>query len=779
MWFRSARSRRDAARDAGLRGQSLDSTVRSRLGLLASVPSRVCVVLQPRAAACCLALLISQAAERTAFDRGMAAFQARDWAAAESAFREAVAAKPRFARAWKLLGMVYAAQERYERALEPFERACDLDPNEESACYYLGRTSYTLNRYEDARRAFERALESGRDLARIMHGFALTYEALGETQQAERSFREAIRTGDRQALTDYASFLHREGRGREALELLRKVGATAKAERVSRALAGAPARGIASAVPVKFHESTLDMLVRNGATGRMHQIETMLAGVAVFDYDNDGWPDIFVANGAEIPSLRKTDASFHDRLFRNKRDGTFSDVTSAAGLSGAGYSMGVAAGDYDNDGWTDLFVAGVRHNTLYRNRGGWFENVSARAGLRENGGWTIAAAWFDHDNDGWLDLFVARYVVWNPATEPSCGGPEPGRRMYCHPRFYAPLPNALYRNQGDGTFRDVSDECGLTAHPGKGMGVAPGDYDGDGRIDVFVANDTVPNFLFRNQGTFAEMAMTAGVALDENGLALSSMGVEFKDYDNDGREDVFVTTLTNERWLLFRNLGRGVFIDVSAPSRIGSQSLPWSGWSAGAFDFNNDGFKDFLVASGNVIENAELTSSRTSRQPNSVLVNKGDGTFEMQLLPGLAFHRGAAFGDLDRDGRVDAVVTRLNERPLVLRNVTPNAGHWLALALTGTASNRDAIGARVHIVTDTGEQWSRVTTSNGYASSSNRVLHFGLGADTRARLVEIEWPSGSRQRLEDVAADRVVSVTEPSGGEAGSSAPGVCTCCRS
>jgi hypothetical protein len=381
--------------------------------------------------------------------------------------------------------------------------------------------------------------------------------------------------------------------------------------------------------------------------------------------------------------------------------------------------------------------------------------------VRENRGWTVAAAWVDYDNDGRLDLFIARYVAWDPETEPYCGGREPGHRVYCHPRLYAPLPNALYRNEGDGTFRDVSGACGLAARPGKGMGVALGDYDDDGRIDVFVGNDTVPNSLFHNQGTFAETAMAAGVAVDENGRALSSMGAEFKDYDNDGRDDLFVTTLSNERWLLFRNVGGGRFVDVSAPSRIGAQSLPWSGWSAGAFDFDNDGFKDYFVANGNVMTNAELTSSRTSRQPNAVLVNAGDGTFDMQLLGAAALHRGAAFGDFDRDGRVDAAVTRLNEPPVVLRNTTPNAGHWLALSLTGTRSNHDGIGARVHIVTDSGEQWNRVTTSNGYASSSDRVVHFGLGAETRARLVEIEWPSGSRQQLVDLAADRIVSVTEP------------------
>jgi len=292
--------------------------------------------------------------------------------------------------------------------------------------------------------------------------------------------------------------------------------------------------------------------------------------------------------------------------------------------------------------------------------------------------------------------------------------------------------------------------------------VVIGDADGDGRLDVFVANDTVPNFLFRNQGdgTFVERAMSAGVALSETGATLSWMGAEFRDYDNDGREDLFVTALTNERFTLFRNIGRGYFIDMSGPSRIAALSLPWSGWSTGAYDFNNDGFKDLFVAGGNVMDNAELTTSRTSRQPNLVFVNRGDGTFDMQALPGEALHRGVAFGDFDRDGRVDAVVTRLNESPLLLRNATAETGHWLALKLTGTASNRDAIGARVHIQTDTRQAWNRVTTSTGFAASSERHVHFGLGVEQWVRRIDIEWPSGRRQSLQHIRGDQLLSIME-------------------
>jgi len=696
---------------------------------------------------------------------GQEAFGKRDFLAAELAFRQAIREQPRSARAWKLLGMVYSAQEQYEKAEEPLSRACSLDPHEENACYYLGRLYYTLGRFEESQRAFGTALNNAPDHGRPLHGLALLREAMGDSSGAERYFKAAIRANEKPALVDYGRFLLKQGRAAESIQIFRSANATAELERASRALASLPSeRAKASPLPVRFESSELPMVVNNGAFGQKHQIEAMIAGVAVFDYDNDGWPDIYIANGAAIPSLQKTSPSFSNRLFRNNRDGTFTDVTSTAGVAGEGYSMGVAAADYDNDGWVDLFVTGVRSNTLYRNRGdGTFENVTARAGLGGNGKWTVAAGWFDYDNDGLLDLFVVRYVEWDPAEEIYCGLNKPGYRSYCHPSHYRPLPNALYHNQGDGTFRDVSAQSGIAGHPGKGMGVVFGDYDGDGLLDVFVANDTVPNFLFHNEGggKFREVALEAGVAYNQDGQALSSMGADFRDYDNDGREDLFITALTNETFPLFRNLGSGRFVDMSSLSGVATASLPLSGWSSGMFDFNNDGFKDLFVAGGHVMDNAELTSSRSSRQPNIVFLNKGDGTFASQFLPGAAFHRGAAFADFNRDGRIDVVVTRLNEKPLLLRNVTPGAGHWIALRLIGARSNRDAIGARIHIVTAAAEQWNRVTTAVGYACSSDRIIHFGLGGESKVKLIEIEWPSGARQKLENVDVDRFKEITEP------------------
>ena len=341
---------------------------------------------------------------------------------------------------------------------------------------------------------------------------------------------------------------------------------------------------------------------------------------------------------------------------------------------------------------------------------------------------------------------------------------------YCDPRLYKGLPNNLYRNNGDGTFRDVSQASGIGGHVGKGMGVAFADYDQDGDLDVFVANDTEPNFLFRNDGggKFTETGFRVGVGYNDDGRAVSSMGVDFRDYDNDGLEDVFVTALTNETFPLFRNVGKGFFVDATHASLIGKPSLPFSGWSAGIYDLNNDGFKDILAAAGDVQDNTELLFSRKAKQANLLLANLGNGRFadvSAGAGPALrpeAFHRGLAFGDFDGDGRVDAAVTRHNERAAILRNTSAPENRWLAFRLKGRVSNRDGIGARIHLVGESGrEQWNHATTSTGLGGSSDRAVHFGLGQDRLARLVEIRWPSGVIQRLENVATGRYVDVEEP------------------
>jgi hypothetical protein len=528
--------------------------------------------------------------------------------------------------------------------------------------------------------------------------------------------------------------------------------------------------------PITFEDTAsragVSFVLRNGAEGNKHQIETMATGVGIFDADGDGSPDLFFANGAVQPGLKKRGPAYYNRLYRNKGDGTFADITEQAGVQGYGFDMGVAAADYNNDGSADLFLAGVDRNTLYRNRGnGTFDDVTQRAGLSGAGAqskpWSVSAGWFDYDADGWLDLFVVNYVVWSPERERSC---TVGKiRTYCHPRYYEGLPNQLYHNNGDGTFTDVSKTSGVGNHIGKGMGLAFLDYNLDGALDVFVANDTVPNFLFHNEGggRFREVALLAGVAFNEDGRALSSMGVDARDIDNDGREDVWVTANAGETFPLFRNLGKGLLMDITYPSGIGRHVMLATGWSNGIFDFNNDGHKDLFAACSAIDDNTEQFSDRKSRQPNRVLANLGNRQFaDVSTAAGADFqqlgaHRGAAFGDLDRDGRVDAVVSRIGERAEVFRNTSPAKNHWLSLRLRGHRSNRDGIGALIHLTAASGEQWNRVTTATGYGSSSDRTAFFGTGKDSVVESIEIIWPSGIRQTLENVKTDRLLEVEEP------------------
>ena len=524
----------------------------------------------------------------------------------------------------------------------------------------------------------------------------------------------------------------------------------------------------ASAPAIQFQEvaaeAGLHFVLEHSPTAEKHMIEAVPGGVAAFDADGDGLTDIYFANGALIPSLRKGDPRYSNRLFRNLGGMRFADVTAAAGVAGRGYSMGVAAADYDNDGDVDLFVAGVRANILFRNAGdGTFEDVTTPAGISSEA-WAVAAGWFDYDNDGALDLLVINYLDWDLSMDRFCGDRDRDLRIYCSPTYFSGLSNALYRNRGDGTFEDVSESAGIGGHVGKGMSVAFADYDLDGWVDAFVTNDTEADFLFRNRGdgTFEETGLLAGVGLASDGNPLSSMGADFRDYDNDGLPDIHVTALPRQTFPLFRNVGNGQFEDMTARSGLHGATVARGGWANALVDFDNDGFKDIFVATSHVNDQAEQFESAAYKQSNIVFRNDGRGGFE-DVSEGAAdfkaaAHRGAAFADFDDDGRVDVVVSVLGGPAELWRNVTASRNRWVKVRLKGTRSNRDGIGAAVRV----GTQVSTVSPAVGYASSSHAPLQFGSSDGADLGNVDVDWPSGIEQSVVVDSLDRTVVVEEPS-----------------
>ncbi len=513
------------------------------------------------------------------------------------------------------------------------------------------------------------------------------------------------------------------------------------------------------APPIHFTYQPIAFKLDSNETSERHAPETMAGGVAIFDYNNDGNLDIFFTNGADIHTLQKDSPKYYNRLFENDGKGHFTDVTEKAGLAGSGYDTGVVIGDYDNDGCQDIFLAGVHRNTLYHNNcNGTFTDVTAKAGV-SGPQWAVGGAWVDVNHDGLLDLFVVNYLNWDIETEPICE--FEGAREYCHPKMYKESSNQLFLNKGDGTFVDVSKDWGLERSRGKGMGVAVADS------DLFVSNDKLYNFLFRNKGgKFAEVAFEAGVALAEHGNLISGMGVDFRDLDNDGYPDIVVAALENETFPIFRNNGKGGFTEITTRSGMMKASRTMAGYSPMIADFDNDGWKDIFVSRGHV-QSPNLARRMPIDQPNTVFRNLANGQFAA-LTEEAGFtavapkrHRGSAYGDLNHDGKLDVVVTAISGDAEIWMNDSPGGNHWLEIALEGTKSNRDGIGARIKVVSKRGAQYNHMTTSVGYASSSAGPVHFGLGPDRIANLVEIQWPSGTVQRLKDVEADRVVKVKEP------------------
>ncbi|HTA59857.1 MAG TPA: CRTAC1 family protein [Candidatus Baltobacteraceae bacterium] len=511
----------------------------------------------------------------------------------------------------------------------------------------------------------------------------------------------------------------------------------------------------------------IDFLLQNSPTPRKFLIETMPGGVALFDYNNDGLLDIFLMNGGRITeglrapeNFERSNPRYWNRLYRQNRDGSFQDVTQAAGLANAGngnYGMGVAVGDYDNDGNADLYVTSYGKNILYHNNGdGTFTDLTAKAGVG-GGGWSVSAGFFDYDNDGKLDLFVTRYMDWDADHNKICGGDW---HTYCPPNAFPATTCLLYHNRGDGTFEDVTEKSGLAAKKGRALGVSFADYDGDGFTDIFVANDGMQQYLFHNNGdgTFTECGLESGVAFTADGKGMSGMGTVFQDYDNDGRPDVLVTVLPREIYSLYHNEGGGNFNYASLEAGLGAMTSMSSGWGVGLEDFDNDGWKDLFVAQGHVLDNVQDIDASLRYKEVPLLALNHKGRFERAdsgvTKPMAA--RGVAFGDINNDGYMDAVISCLGGPPVLLLNRGGGTNHWISISLQGTRSNRDGYGARVSVSGQT-----RMATSTGsYLCANDKRLHFGLGAAEKAT-VEILWPSGVKQVLNDVRADQFLSVREP------------------
>jgi hypothetical protein len=551
-----------------------------------------------------------------------------------------------------------------------------------------------------------------------------------------------------------------------------------------RSLAGLPfasrafalAQGGTAALPV-FRDVTAQSKVNfrceGSPTSQKYLIETMVGGVAMFDYDGDGWQDLYFVNGAQLldpmPKGKqpdKSDPRFWNRLYHNNGDGTFTDVTERAGVKGHSFGMGVAVGDYDNDGRPDIFVTNFGRNILYHNNGdGTFTDSTEKGGVAGEG-WSSSACFVDYDKDGWLDLFVTRYLHWDFDNNPFCGPLE--RRGYCHPEQFKLTTHLLYHNNRNGTFTEVSKEAGITA-PGYGLGVAFNDYDRDGWIDLLAANDNVPEQLFRNKGngTFEEVGLATGLAYNEDGGTFSGMGVDFADFNNDGWPDVFIGALANERYAIFQNQ-KGAFQYVSDQSGVGLVSSQHSGWGLKFIDFDNDGWKDIFIAQGHVMDNIEYTRPSTRYLEPMLLLRNNQGKFEdASKGRGDAFEiprasRGVAFGDLNNDGWLDMAVNVLNGPAVILRNGGGNGNHWLLINTIGTVSNRDGMGSKIRVVSESDrEQHGIVSAAGSYQSANDKRVHFGLGQDKTLKLVEITWPNGTVQSMENVKADQILTVKEP------------------
>ncbi len=508
-------------------------------------------------------------------------------------------------------------------------------------------------------------------------------------------------------------------------------------------------------------------------TEEKYYLETMGTGVGWIDYDQDGLMDLFFVQSAAT-DLYKPAHPLRSALYHNNGDGTFTDVTEKAGVGGEGhYGQGVAVGDFDNDGYPDLYVTGYGRAIFYHNNGnGTFTDVTAKAGLADEGGWSTSAGWFDYDKDGWLDLVVTNYIEWSPKNNLWCGEHRPGYRSYCHPGNYKGQRIKLYHNNHDGTFTDVSDASGVGKPEAKGMGVVLADFNNDGWPDIAVANDSWPNFLFINKhnGTFDDVSLVSGLAASEDGKYEAGMGIDAADVDGDGWQDVYITHLDFELNRLYRNSQDGTFTDETFRSRIGNKAVLLSGVAMKFLDYDNDGWNDILQLNGAMLDNVALYHGEVSyKEPLLMYRNLGKGQFDkvseslgadfMRPIVG----RGLATADYDNDGDIDIVTNNRGDPPSLLRNDGGNANHWLTVQLIGTKSNRDGIGAALTMKSEGFVQVEQAKGGMSYMSANDPRIHFGLGKRTKIESLEITWPSGQKDRLQNIAIDQIITVKEGAG----------------
>jgi enediyne biosynthesis protein E4 len=520
----------------------------------------------------------------------------------------------------------------------------------------------------------------------------------------------------------------------------------------------------------------IDFHLTCGGPQKLYIMESLCGGVAFIDYDNDGWPDIFLVNGSTLEDL-KTGKSPTSMLYHNNHDGTFTDVTEKAGLAVRGWCMGAAVGDYDNDGWDDLYITCLTGSFLYKNNGdGTFRDITAQAGVGNPGRWGTSAAFGDYDRDGFLDLYVANYVDLDLNNLPKFGSTPfckyRGIAVSCGPRGLAGSRDRLYHNNGDGTFTDVTEKMNIDKGSYYGLGVVWADYDGDGWPDIYVANDSSPGLLYHNNEgkSFTEVAVTAGVAYSDDGREQAGMGVDFGDYDNDGFPDLVKTNFSDDANNLYHNNGDGTFDDRAGAAGFGTVSVPFLGFGVRFFDYDNDGWKDILIANGHANPQVDEHSFGITYAQRALLFhNLKDGRFEevgLRAGPALAqrwVSRGLAVADLYNDGALAVLISNLDGSPTLLRNVSKPSGHWIRLKLVGTRSNRDAYGARVEIVAGELKQVDEVRANSSYLSASDARLHFGLGGATRVEGVIVRWPSGLVEKVASVAVDRETVIREGAG----------------